>query len=206
MAEIFSIDKQRTNSIILLVFISSLLMSCQDKAVNGNSLQDHSLTKKERLDLFLESPITINSGANEQRLDMIKFHKSYILNDNPHFNADSDSISKATSNSYVILDGSHFDKDQDSLIRLASNTDVIEILKNKYVERITYMRVNSNGLQLNYGVHLGIALDDFRNLFPLTIDDNFIASYKEDDSFEVKFIFDPDSKMLKEFNYLSIID
>ncbi|MBO3098736.1 hypothetical protein [Gelidibacter pelagius] len=206
MTQCFSIDKQRTNSIILLVFISSFLMSCQDKAVHGNSLQDHSLTKEERLDLFLESPITINSSANEQRLNMIKFHKSYILNDNPHFNADSDSISKASSNSYVILAGSHFDKEQDSLIRLASNSDVIEILKNKYVERITYMRVGSNGLQLNYGVHLGMALDDFTKLFPLTIDDHFIASYKDNDSFEVNFIFNQDSKLLKEFNYLSIID
>lgn len=206
MTQCFSFNKQRGNSIILLVFISSFLTSCQDKAVHGNSLQDHSLNKEERLDLFLESPITINTGANEQRLNMIKFHKSYILHDNPHFNADSDSISKATSNSFVIIDGSHFDKEQDSLIRLASNSDVIEILKNKYVERITYMRLNSNGLQLNYGIHIGMSLETFTKLFPLTIDDHFIASYKDNDSFEVNFIFDQDSKLLKEFNYLSIID
>ena len=206
MAKSFSIDKQGVNSIILFVLLLSLFMSCKNTGISDNSLQDPSLNKEERLDLFLESPITINSSANEQRLNMIKFHKSYILNDNPHFNADSDSISKASSNSYVILDGSHFDKEQDSLIRLASNSDVIEILKNKYVERITYMRLNSNGLQLNYGIHIGMSLETFTKLFPLTIDDHFIASYKDNDSFEVNFIFDQDSKLLKEFNYLSIID
>ena len=202
----FSINCDPLKRIILLVFISSILISCKDKTPHRNLLQDHSLTKTERLDLFLESPITINTNANEQRLNNIKFHKSYILNDNPHFNSDSDSIAKATSNSYVILNGSSFDKEQDSLIRISSNTDVIEILKNKYVERITYMRLNSNGIQLNYGVHLGMALDDFTKLFPLEINENHIVSYIDNDSFEVKFIFDEDSKRLKEFNYLSIID
>lgn len=206
MNKTLSITIQHRNRIILFVFICCLAISCMDKAINKNSMETKDLTKVERLDLFLESPITINTSLNEQRLNNIKFHKSYILNDNPHFNSDSDSIAKASSNSYVILNGSSFDKEQDSLIRLASKSDVIEILKNKYVERITYMRVNSNGLQLNYGVHLGMALDDFTKLFPLEINENHMASYMDNDSYEVKFIFDEDSKRLKELNYLSIID
>ncbi|HUH28488.1 hypothetical protein [Gelidibacter sp.] len=206
MKKSLSIPIQRKNRIILFAFICSLAMSCKNKVNNNNSVENKDLTKAERLDLFVESPILINSSLNEQRLNNIKFHRSYILNDNPHFNSDSDSIVKATSNSYVILNGSHFDKEQDSLIRLASNSDVVEILKNKYVERITYMRLNSKSLELNYGIHIGMTLDDFTELFPLEINENYVASYADNDSFEVKFIFDEDSKRLKEFNYLSIID
>lgn len=196
---------RRRNTIILFVFMSSVVISCKD-ITRKNSVENNDLSKEERLELFLESPINVNANANEQSLNAIKFHKSYILNDNPHFNADSDSISEASANSFVVINGSHFDKEQDSLIRISSNSDVIEILKNKYVERITYMRLNSNGLELNYGVHLGMSLDRFTELLPIKIDENYIASYMDNDSFEIKFIFDKDNKLLKELNYISIID
>lgn len=191
---------------ILFVLMSSLVISCQGKEAQRITVKNEFLTQEERLERFLESPITINSNANEQRINNITLHKSYILNDNPHFNADLDSTAKTSSNSYVILNASRFDREQDSLIRLASNTDVIEVLKNKYVERITYMRLNSKGLQLNYGLHLGMDLDSFTKLLPLKIDENYVASYSDNDSFEAKFIFDENSKKLKELDYISIID
>lgn len=206
MDKTFSITIQGSKRIILFVLFCSLALSCKEKVNNKNPIVNEDVTKDERLVLFLESPITINTSPNEQRLNSIKFHKSYILNDNPHFNSDSDSIAKASSNSYVILNGSTFDKEQDSLIRLASTKDVIEILKNKYVERITYMRLNSDGIQLNYGVYLGMDLDSFTKLLPLKIDENLVASYADNDAVEATFTFDEDSKRLKEFNYLSIIE
>lgn len=206
MNNIFLMTIRRRNSLVLFVLITSLVMSCKNIGMSKNSIENKDVTKEERLDLFLESPINVNANANEQRLNAIKFHKSYILNDNPHFNADSDSVIKASSDSYVLIGGSNFDKEQDSLIRISSDTDVIEILKNKYVERITYMRLNSDGIKLNYGMYIGMALDSFTQLLPIKIDQNYIASYRDNESFEMKFTFDKDSKRLKEFNYISIID
>ena len=191
---------------ILLVVLSNLIISCQGKEAEVNRVKNETLTKEERLELFLESPITINSNVNEQRFNKILFHKSYILNDNPHFNSDSDSIAKASSSSYVIIDGSNFEKEQDSLIRFASNTDIIEVFKNKYTERITYMRLNSKDLKLNYGIFIGMSMDIFRTLFPLHIDNNLTAFYRDNDSFEVEFNFDKVTKQLKKVKYLSVMD
>lgn len=198
MTETFSISKRHATSVILLVLISSFFMSYKDKEVNGNSLDNQALNKEERLDLFLESPITVNTKLNEQRLNAIKFHKSYILNKNPHVDADGDSLLKANSNSFVVIGKGDFDNGRDFLIRLPSDTDIIEILKNKYVERITYMRLQSEDLQLNYGVRLGMDLDSFTKLLPLKVDANHEATYRDNDAFELKFVFDPNDKTLQE--------
>ncbi|TXE09135.1 hypothetical protein ES711_04165 [Gelidibacter salicanalis] len=184
---------------------SILLSSCNDEAETRNSKTLPKLTKEERMELFLESPITLNTNVTEQRLNTIQFHKSYILNENPH-NANSDSLLRANSNSYVVIGEEHFDKERDSLIRFASATDVIEVLKNKYVERVTYMRLQSEGLQLNYSMHLGMDADSFTKLFPLEIDANYKATIEEHDAFEVTFTFDQTDKTLKEVHYVSVMD
>lgn len=191
---------------IVVVVIAMLFMSCKDKSASENLISEPNLTKVERLELFLESPITLNMNATEQRLHTIQFHKSYILNENPHVDTDRDSLLKANSNSYVIIGEAHFEKERDSLIRFSSATDVIEILKNKYVERITYMRLQSEGLQLNYGVHLGMDADSFTKLFPLELDVNYKATVEDRDAFEVTFTFDKKNKTLKEVNYVSVMD
>lgn len=191
---------------IIVVVIAMLFMSCKDKSASENLIPEPNFTKVERLELFLESPITLNTNATEQRLNTIQFHKSYILNENPHVDTNRDSLLKANSNSYVAIGEAHFDKERDSLIRFASATDVIEILKNKYVERITYMRLQSEGLQLNYGVHLGMNADSFTKLFPLELDANYKATVEDRDAFEVTFTFDKKNKTLKEVNYVSVMD
>ncbi|WP_299398758.1 hypothetical protein [uncultured Gelidibacter sp.] len=191
---------------IIVVLIAMLFMSCKDKSASENLIPEPNLTKVERLELFLESPITLNTNATEQRLNTIQFHKSYILNENPHVDTNRDSLLKANSNSYVAIGEAHFDKERDSLIRFASATDVIEILKNKYVDRITYMRLQSEGLQLNYGVHLGMDADSFTKLFPLELDINYKATVEDRDAFEVTFTFDKKNKTLKEVNYVSVMD
>jgi len=192
--------------VIIVVVIAMLFMSCKDKSASENLIPEPNLTKVERLELFLESPITLNTRATEQRLHTIQFYKSYILNENPHLDTHRDSLLKANSNSYVVIDKAHFDKERDSLIRFASATDVIEILKNKYVERITYMRLQSEGLQLNYGVHLGMDADSFTKLFPLELDANYKAIVEENATFEVIFSFDKKDKTLKEVIYVSVMD
>lgn len=191
---------------IIYLFLSSLLISCntEDKVYNKN--KEEVLTKKERLNLFLESPLKVNTNTIEQSLSNVNFYKSYILIGNPHYNENQDSILKSYSNSYVLIEGTNLKEDLDSIIRISNNKDVIEILKNKYVEHIIYMRMNSKGIKLNYGIYLGMNLDSFSKLLPLKLNENYIASYIKDESFEVKFLFDKESKKLKEFNYLSIID
>lgn len=138
------------NTFFIYLFLSSLLISCKDKGAKAcNQKKDMTLNKKERLDLFLESLLNVNTSAKEQKLNNIKFHKSYILIENPHSNNNRDSILRAYSNSYVLINGSHFKEERDSIIRIASNNDVIEILKNKYVEHIIYENeFNRNKIKL----------------------------------------------------------
>lgn len=66
--------------------------------------------------------------------------------------------------------------------------------------------MNSIGIKLNYGIYLGMTLDSFTSLLSLKINENHVASYINDESFEVKFLFDELNKNLKEFNYISIMD
>ncbi|MCB0743413.1 MAG: hypothetical protein KDC67_05880 [Ignavibacteriae bacterium] len=49
-------------------------------------------------------------------------------------------------------------------------------------------------------------MDSFTSLLSLKINENHVASYINDESFEVKFLFDELNKNLKEFNYISIMD
>lgn len=194
------------NNFINYCILTILLFSCRGSENNDNSLEKTALNKEQRFELFLNSPLNVNTKASKQKFNNIIFYKSYILAKNKHVNDNSDSIIRATSDSFVIIDGSHIKKERDSLIRIASHNDVIEILKNKYTERILQMRINSKGIKLNYGIYLGMTLDSFNNLLPLKINEDYIASYINKEYFEVKFIFDRENRELKEFNYRSIID
>ena len=156
--------------------------------------------------MFLELPHNVNTDADEQIVDNIKFHKSYILAKNQHFHENRDSILRASSDSYVLIGAPNFNEDKDSLIRIYSNNDVVEILKNKLIERILYMRINSKGMKLNYGIYLGMTIDSFNKLLPLKTNENYVASYIDEEFFQVKFIFDEENRELKEFNFISLID
>ena len=189
-----------------IVYVSILFISCRSGEDNDNPIEIVASNKEERLELFLESPLSLNTSAAEQTLNNIKFHKSYILAKNQHFDGNRDSIIRASSNGYVLINALRFNEEKDSLIRISSNNDVVEILKNKYIERILHMRINSKGIKLNYGIYLGMTIDSFNKLFPLKINENYVASYSDEEFFEVKFIFDEENRELKEFNYLYLID
>lgn len=188
------------------IFLSILIISCTKNTNNGNHFETAPLNKEERLSLFLELPLDINASTDEQIINNIKFHKSYILSKNHHFNDLGDSIIRATSDSYVLIDAPHSYEERDSLIRIASNNDVVEILKNKYIERIVYMRINTTGIKLNHGIYLGMSMDSFSAVMPLKINENHLASYNDEEFIEVNFIFDEESRALKEFNYIALID
>lgn len=199
-------DMDIKGNFMLGLVLVLLLVACRSGEDNGNSVGDGTLSKDERLDLFLADPLEVNSNIDEQVLNNIKFRKHYLLAKNEHSDQDRDSILKEFSDSYVVLGDKYFSQEKDTLIRLSSAKDVVDILKNKYTERIVYMNMNSKGLKLNYGLYLGMARDSFNKLLPLKINKEHVASYVKEEFFEVEFVFDKENGVLKNINYRSIID
>lgn len=167
-----------------VLFFATLFFSCADKNKTAKSQSiDPMLSKQARLDSLFESPIIIDSRLKKENIDGVKFFKSYILSENIHFQYDPDSI-----------------------IRFSSQKDdVVELLKNKYQEKIIFLRFTSNTISLRYGVHIGMSVDDFFSLMPeQELVDNAVI-YDSDDV-SIKFYFDTKTNTLKNVHYYRFID
>ncbi len=189
---------------LCLCVCMALFSSCNKKTMSHSSNEGKSsiLSKEERLGLFCESPLNVNTNVFKQKINNIEFYKSYILIENLHVNKEYE----LNKDNYVTIGAVNFNANKDSIIRIASNSDVIEILKNKFTERTIYMRINSKDINLNCGIYLGMSLDQFVELMPLKVDEYYVASFESEESLELKFIFDKEKKHLKEILYRLIIE
>lgn len=166
---------------IFLFFV--VIVSC--KKVTNYTENKEKISKEERLDLFLETPLLLNSDLDVIKISSTKFKKSYST-----------------------LENVHFTRQLDTIIRYSSkNKDVIELYKSNMVEHIIYLKLHSNGIQLSNGVFIGMSIKEFSNLFPLELNQQNIAIYQNvDDYFEVKFFFDKEKETLSEIEYIAITD
>lgn len=166
------------------VFLT-IAYSCVEKSKTDiNKSSEITLSKQARLDSLLDSPININSTLKTESIDQIDFYKSYVLAENAH----------------------HAQYFQDSIIRYASlQEDVVEVLKNRYQEKITFLRFGSEPLHLKYGLYVGMSTDDFFTKMPeQEMQDHAILYDAEYAS--LKFYFDTNSNKLKQIFYTRYID
>jgi len=155
---------------------------------NFSKKQKVVLTKEQRLELFLESPVTLNSNLKNLKINGITFNRGHFISSSVH-------------------DVFKTNEKLDTIIRFTSqNNDVIEILKNYYVEHIIYLKLSSKGIQLNGGIYLGMTYGEFYNFLPLKMNHDGLVFYRSDDDFfEIMFYFDGD-KILREVNYYKNLD
>lgn len=170
-------------SSFFLLFVT-LFFSCVEKRkTNKNELSNPRISIEERLDSLFEHPIIINSNLKKENISGVNFFKSYILSENLHFQYYPDSIIRYSS----------------------ENDDVIELLKNKYQEKIIFLRFVSANISLRYGIYLGMSVDEFFLLMPeQELIDDVVVYDSEDVS--IKFYFDTKTNTLKNVHYYSFID
>lgn len=154
-----------------LIYLTLLLFFvCACKKEKDSEL----LNKNQRLESLFEGPIKINSHLDKFYIDKIKFHKSYIL-----------------------LENNHGALKQDSVIRFAStNDDIIEVFKNKHMDKIIFLRFSSKNLTLNHGIKIGMSYSQFFDLLPNSEPVFDCITYQNDYS-TLKFVFGTKSKKLK---------
>lgn len=166
-----------------IVFLT-IFSSCAEKSTNDNNNSlEITISKQSRLDSLFKSPVIINSSQKRESMNDIDFFKSYLLVENTHSQYFQDSIIR-----YSSLDG-----------------DVVELLKNKYQEKVIFLRFNSEMLNLRYGIYIGMSIDDFFLKMPKKeIQINNIIYDSEYSS--LKFYFDIRENKLKQVFYTHYID
>lgn len=150
------------------LFLNVIVSSCK----KGNT--PINLSKEQRLDSLMIIPLQIDSKKKYLNIQNLKFNKSYVLVSNAHQNLV-----------------------QDSLIRFASNqNDIIEIYKNKHLDKIIFLRFSSTNLKLKYGIYIGMSYNHFFELLPYEEPIFNSVTYENEYSI-LEFVFDSKSKKLK---------
>ena len=159
-----------------------ILFSCK-KARKNDSEIPTLISKADRFSAFIDNPLEFNPESKTDKRIYRNFHRSYVL-----------------------LESKYYGQEPDSLLRYATEKDVIEILKNEVSNHIVFIRASTKKVKFSNGVNIGMPLHDFNLLFPLQIDENYVATYTHDEFYDVQFFFDKETKRLKEIIYMSIIN